>query len=296
MRIRKLHMTSSHMDSLQILFHKIALIKTKAILLLMFFVMLTGCSGAKYKESYYPLQEVNKIKIKYDVKMFVVQENSSLDVSNNLGNIEVYGWRDSKIKIEINNSQDVNNNNSSDSAYECFINDNKVVFKSKYQNEDGSLQNRIDLKIYIPRHMANLELNMKKCNLTIYDRIDTKINANLENGDVIIRSFEGEINANIKKGNITFESVYLKDKNNVFIEKGNISFKGSIDSNNISVFDTQFGNIKFGVHSSETAPLFECDGDVESNDLLFKKNPVSNKDGKVILKCNGGHIDLAEII
>jgi hypothetical protein len=264
----------------------------KATVLIMTYVIFTGCYNSGYKESYTSFTEKNRVNVKYDVKTFNVNENSSLIISDGSGNIEVYGWRENKVKIEINETHTEDLAETNDSAYECYIKDNTVFFDSKNQNKEKTM-NKLNLIIYVPRQMSEMKFNLKKNNLTLYDRINTKINAVLDDGGMVIKGLEGEINADIKNGDITFESVNLKDVSNVITEKGNISFKGSIVSDKISIFETKSGNINFGVYSSKTAPFFECDGDVEVNSLQVQKNPSYDK--KVILRCDGGHIDLSEI-
>jgi len=251
--------------------------------------ILDGCTSTISKETF-NFSNINQYEgVSYDSFTFSLTDNPIINIQNNFGDVDIYGWRRNDIKIEISNYFCKDCNGKEKCCFECYASGNIAYFESKHNEADY----KINLTVFVPRNMQSAVVELKEGDIIFHDRFCSDIDVSTYNGNITLKSFEGRINSRINAGDILFDNVVLKGKNSVDVTHGNIIFKGNIISNHTSSFKTQFGNVQFSINS-KLSPLFECKGAVEENSLVLKKIPLKDNDGKIIISCSGGSIRLSE--
>ena len=153
----------------------------------------------------------------YLEKEFEMEDSTSLNLSCDSSNIEVYVWDEKTIKFEVAKrvrgvwkreelEKDLDN-----FLVEIYEKENEIIFKSEYRGKNKSPADRnIDLTLYMPKKIEGITLEIGTGNIKFHDNIRGKLNGEIGMANMEVAGFYGEIGIEGNIGNITISSGRLE--------------------------------------------------------------------------------------
>lgn len=237
-----------------------------------------------------PKKEVNS----YSEKVIEVVSPLTLELSCDSSNIEVYTWEKQEVKFEVTkrvrgiHEKEILREKLNNFDIDIDKNDDKVFFKSEYKGKDKNpIDRSIDLRMYIPKSVSNLNLKLDIGNIKFYDDIKGTLNADINMANMEINRFVGVVNVKGDVGNVKISSGRIKGESSIIKNIGSISVKAEFDEKGQYVFKTGTGNIDLMLPENSKVS-FESVGTLEVNELSDFGYPtkvqVESSMGKIAIK------------
>ncbi|MDQ2085862.1 hypothetical protein RBH29_05350 [Herbivorax sp. ANBcel31] len=262
--------------------------KYKIIIIAAMFFIFYGCSASVIEVG--PKREVNS----YSEKLFEVNENDEISISCDSGNIEFFNWDRKEVKLEIKKRVTGiwQNNNLDEKLHdfkvELIEEDNKIYFDVEYTGKDRNSTDKIvDLKIYIPRCVHVLNLDLDRGNVKFHDDLRGILNVDINTADIEINKFIGKINIKGDVGNVRILNGKLSENSSIIQNIGSINIKSEFEEGGEYRINTGTGNIELWAPENSKVS-FESVGAIEENNFKENNYPtkvrVNSSMGKISIK------------
>ncbi|TYQ13192.1 UNVERIFIED_CONTAM: hypothetical protein Cloal_4250 [Acetivibrio alkalicellulosi] len=254
--------------------------KNKFFFIVIILLSLCACSPS--------LMEVDSIKEGnstreasfYWEEVLEFEANDQINISCDWGNIEFYSWDKKGIKFEINKivrgvlEKELLEEKLDDLMVNISDDNNKIYFDAKWMvKRKNVLDKWIDMRVYLPGNINDLNINLDKGNIKFYDDIKGQINADLNISNVDINRFEGVINIKGNKGNVKISNGKISGKSSIVKSIGNISIKSQFEEGGEYFFDTGTGNIELITYEGSKISI-ESVGILDKNDFTKHTYPT----------------------
>lgn len=262
--------------------------KYKNLIIAIAFFILCGCSSPMVEVS--PKKEVSC----YSEKILECTESSEISISCDFGNIEFFNWDKKAIKLEMKKKiigfweNDNLDEKLDDFKIESIEKDGKIHFNIKYIGKDNDeLDKMIDLRVYMPKDIEVLNLDLDRGSLKFYDDLKGVLNADTNMADIEINKFIGTINIKGDIGNVNILGGRISKESSIVKKIGSISIKSQFEEGGDYIINTGTGNIELWV-SGNSKVSFESVGAIEENDFKEYNYPtkvkVNSSVGKISIK------------
>ncbi len=257
--------------------------ESKLIIIILMAFMFSGCGIAYGKTD-------TKIEVSlYSENTIKLKGKYNLDISCDVGNIDIYTWKRDEIKIEI--TRRASGTYKRELLMEKLENfdieiktDNDTVFlKSRYKggNKDsyGAI---VDYTVYMPKAIDYMNYRVDEGKLKLYDDMQGVLNAELDNTDIQINRFDGILNICGEEGDVKISNGKIKGNSEVNKKVGNIIIKAEFDENGEYSMCTGLGHIELLAHARSKIN-FETVGELAINEFdenVFKTSNDTNRKQK----------------
>ena len=237
-------------------------------------VCTTACSQENEKLSKQETTDYKSDVIKLD------RGTSTLNIDLDTSNIQIYASSESKVLsyeikyvVRAAKSTDERKKMLGNFKQECTQNNRNVNFSLNYYGRSKSMDIFTEIKLNIPRQITQLNVKQKSGTLKLNDRFIGALVVDSDDLNSEINELEGLINYTGNSGNVRVDCAKLYGETNITLNKGNISFKGSVKKGAPYRFETDKGNINLN---------FPLDADLEINSYgTVSHNQFSGKKGEV---------------
>jgi hypothetical protein len=163
----------------------------------------------------------------------------------------------------------------------------KITLKSQYSGEIiKGIDKNIDLKIFIPKKIKSIFLDIKIGEVNFNDPIIGDVSANLNMANIMFDNFEGKINVQGDMGNIEIKKGMIKANSSIVKNMGDIRIKADFENGGIYMFYTNVGLIELSLPKSLRAQFstsLEVENEFANIDSSTNISANSNM-GKVTIK------------
>jgi hypothetical protein len=248
---------------------------------LVWLYLLTGCSNEIKLIG--PKQEVSQ----YSAEVFNIKNSVNLSINNDTGNVEIYVWNKKEIKFEITKKlRGAQSKVDLLKKLNDFIlkikneNDN-IYFNAKYKgNIKSPFDRSIDLKIYLPQRISEINCKMDIGKIKIFDEINCNLNIQMNMVDTQINMFKGKLEIKGDMGDLRINDCEILPDSFVKINNGSIIIKGNLINQGKYDFETGIGNIDLSF------PV-ESKLNIESVGAM-DKNEFTSEEGAAIVRVESG--------
>ncbi len=207
-------------------------------------ILLTGCGKQpETLQKNSSSEDINSsIELTKDVK--------ALNIKLDSGNINIFCWDKPDIKCEIKHTiRDYQTDDqlakllkkfSAETKIESSICSIDVKYKGKVRDSQDIYS---EVKLTIPKRVKELTIYQDAGSLTVEDKYQGGINAELDKVNAEIRSLYGLLKLKCEEGNIRLNSGKLSNDSQVKVGSGNIHIKSACQNNSSYSFQTKAGNI-----------------------------------------------------
>lgn len=266
--------------------------KVLLLVFLAFFILLSACQSGSTVIG--PKREVSS----YSEKALTVNTPAELDVTGDIGNIELFTWDKKEVKFEITRrlrglqEKAVLENQLKDFSIKTEENENKIVFVFKYTGSIKSpFDKSVDLKIFAPKKVSLMRYTLDTGSIKLYDDTDCDLYAELDMVNVEINKFNGTINLKGNMCNLRIGDGVIKSNSSIKLGMGNIDIKARFEETKAGqqnfILDTDMGNIDLRL-PADTLLGFENIGTVAVNEFFSDGIPsnvrVRSGMGKISIK------------
>lgn len=255
--------------------------ESKLIIIILLAFILSGCGIAYGKTD-------TKIAVSsYSENTIKLKGKYNLDISCDVGNIDVYTWNRDEIKFEI--TRRASGTYKKELLMEKLENfdieiksDNDTVFmKSVYKGGNKDFYGVIvNYTVYMPKAIDYVNYRIGEGELKLYDDMQGVLNAKLDNADIQINRFDGILNICGEEGDVKLSSGKIKGNSKVNKKVGNIIIKAEFDENGEYSICTGLGHIELLAHTRSKIS-FETVGELTINEfegnVLKTSNEINHK-------------------
>ena len=240
--------------------------------------MMLISTGCEIKSEYIGLKKEN---ISFDEIIFNVEQPPEIEIYGDTSNIEIYNWDEKTVKFEIFKKikRTYSSEKKLNADYEKFKihtkqEGNKISFEYKYEGEEiNTLDQCMDLKIYLPQKVKLLKLSLDLGKIKIHDDLSCDVLADLNMANMEVKKFEGMINFEGDMSNITISNGFIYTGSKVIVNMGNIDLKFDYQKGGEYQFNTKMGNIDLTIPKSSEINL-ESTGYMQKNEFLTGEYPT----------------------
>lgn len=207
-------------------------------------LLLSGC--AETNKFTGPKLEVKQ----YSVETVTIEKPLDLSIISDSGNIEIYTWNKKEIKFEITKkikgfqNKETLERNFYDFQLKIEKENDKVNFNVKYKGKINSpIDRSVDLKIFIPQKISNIDCKMDLGKIKILDEIKCNLKIEINMVDTEINMFQGKLIFKGDMGDLRINNGRILADSSVKINIGSIIIKGALASNGEYDFETGIGNL-----------------------------------------------------
>lgn len=249
-------------------------------------LILTGCGSDK--ATVIPKHGASQYK---NSTIEITKGIDTININVDSGNLQIYCGDKKEIGFEVKHTIiDNKTNEELEKLLKKFSitsneKKNTLFFNVDYKDKIKGTQSIFtDIKLTISRRIKKINLTQQFGSLTIEDKYEGNIAANLESVNSEIKAMEGQLVFECDKGNIRLNSGKLLNGSLVHISEGNITVKAECFEQSTYSFKTVKGNIDLNFPVSSSI-LLESFGTVKNNQFTGIQGNIeivtSTKMGKI---------------
>lgn len=261
-----------------------------AIITITLCTMLAGCSPAAREAG------IRQETSSYEEKAVDVNMPLRLSVDCDYAEIETYSWDREQVKFEI--TRRVRGNLSKQKLADRLDKlETKITKKDNTVSITGSCRLKyadypdccLQLRIYTPRSMKNMDYKLKKGTIKLLDNVKCDVAFAVKDASLEINSLEGKISYKGDAGTVRIFSGILYNGSNIQVGRGNVDIKASCKAGGDYQVNALSGFIKLELPSDINA-TFDYPG---SDQLNRTKDPEGGgSPAKFRLKSGIGRIEI----
>ena len=231
--------------------------------------------------------------ISYDEEIFEVSYPVNIEISGEIGNIEMYSWNEKTVKFEITKrikgykEYDLNRELDNFKIEVKDSDENNIFFGWKYKGEKknrGILDHSVDVTVYLPKRVENIKCQLDIGKIKIDDDLKCNLFLELNMANIEINKFQGKLYLKGDMSNLKISEGLLSNGSEVKINMGNINIKAGYETYGTYSFETKLGNIDLNIPSNSMIS-FESSGYIQVNEFELQEYPT-----KIKLKSEMGRI------
>jgi PBP1b-binding outer membrane lipoprotein LpoB len=249
----------------------------KILIFILCIFILTGCSVDNVNIG--PKTQVTS----YKEEIFKDVNVKRLNFKSQYSNMEVYCWDKNDVKFEITRrirgiqSKDILEGKLKDFTVDIKQEEENLVFTSGYKGEiDNPIDRSLDLKMYIPKKIKNMDLKLDSGTINFLDDVDYDVKFDADMADITINRLNGKIELKSNIGNVSIKSGRIKANSNIVEGVGNINIKSEFEENSGYNIETNIGNVDLAL-PEKSHVSFETVGTLELNELPSSSNNLNVK-------------------
>lgn len=251
-------------------------------------LLATSCSKVETTAS-------NKQEVfEYSTKTFQIGNYVDLNISIDMGKVEIYTWNKKEIKFEAaksiigNKEKELLYKKLKDIQIEYKYENNLITYFSKYR---GGIENSKDkslaLKIYLPIKTRNIKCKLDFGTIKFFDQINCNLNMEMNHADAEIDMIKGKVNVTSGRGEVRINNGELYPESFIKINTGNLNIKAALMYRGKYNFEIGTGNISLALPKTSKV-FFENLGTFTTNEFISQESPTSIRlvtdMGRIIVK------------
>ena len=227
---------------------------------------------------------IKKESVSYDEKVFTVVSPPEIEICSDTSDIEIFNWDEDSVKFEmvkrvkrVNNSEEQLKEEYKNFEIITEQKESKIYFRNLYKGDRRKpLDQSLDLKIYIPRKVKSIKIQLDLGKVKIHDDINCSVIADLNMANIEIKKLEGLINVRGDMSNIKVSSGILYNGSIINVNMGNIDLKFDYQEGGEYEFITKTGNID--LYMPETSQIsLDSAGYIQKNEVKCGDFPTKIK-------------------